>query len=178
MRTFIAIDLPGNVKDELVKVQEQFKSIVRAKFVEKENFHLTLKFLGELSDYQVNQVKEALRKIKFEKFQATLGSCGFFSPSFIRVLWVALEPRDKFFELHKKIEEALSSLNLKKENGKFESHVTLARIKSIEKEKFLRKIKEVEVKPLVFDVKAFSLKKSTLTEKGPIYEDILKFGLD
>lgn len=176
MRAFIAIDFPDEIKKELIKVQEQFRDIIKAKFVEPENFHLTLKFLGELSDYQVNQVKNVLKKIKFKKFQATLGSCGFFSTSFIRVLWVALEPRDKFFELHKKIEEVLSELKIKKEE-KFESHVTLARIKSVKKEEFLKKIREVKVKPLSFEVVNFSLKKSTLTQKGPIYEDILKFDL-
>ncbi|MEM4703178.1 MAG: RNA 2',3'-cyclic phosphodiesterase [Candidatus Pacearchaeota archaeon] len=178
MRCFLAIDLPVEIKKELRKVQEQLrKSSINAKFVEPENLHLTLKFFGEVTDFQVNQIKEALKKIRFEKFQAKLGSVGFFSPDFVRVLWVSLEPCEKFFELHKKIEGFLNILKIRKEEREFKSHVTLARIKSLNKEEFFKKIKEIKVRSLEFPVDSFCLKKSILTEKGPIYENLVRFEL-
>lgn len=177
MRCFIAIDPSEEAKEELLRIQEKFKKIIRGKFVEKENLHLTLKFLGEINEHEISEIKEILDKLKIEKFFASLGNCGFFSPSFIRVLWVSLNPREKFFELHEKIENSLKELRIKKENRKFEPHITLVRIKKVEREEFLKKLSEVEVGPIKFEVSSFFLKKSTLTKEGPVYENLLEFKL-
>jgi 2'-5' RNA ligase len=175
MRCFLAIELPEEIKKELVKVQEEFGSLINAKFVEKENLHLTLKFFPDVDAKDFNDVKKSLKEIKFEKFSSNLGKIGFFpDEKFIRVLWVSLES-EKFKELYQEINSKLINFN---EEDRFESHVTLARIKEIkDKSTFLEKIKEIEIKPIEFTVNSFVLKKSTLTEKGPIYEDIEKFEL-
>ncbi len=60
MRCFLAIELPEEVREELVRIQKQLPE-AKFKLVEPENLHLTLKFLGELSDFQVNKVKYTLK---------------------------------------------------------------------------------------------------------------------
>lgn len=180
MRCFIAIDLPDEVKEELSKIQNEIASEKsKLKFVEPQNLHLTLKFLGEISDYNLNQIKEVLKQIKFRKIEARLNDIGIFpSQNYVRVVWVGLEPSEEIKELRKKIDEVLSNINIAKKDKRFESHVTLARVKFIlDKKAFAEKLQKVRVKQLDFNIDSFKLKKSTLTKTGPIYEDILVFKL-
>lgn len=176
MRCFISIELPNEVKEEINKVQNELKinSNIKSKIVEKENLHLTLKFLGEISDKKIEEIKKLLTMVNINSFKAYLGKIGVFpTPTYIRVIWVGLEPKESFEELHDKID-----LTLNNKDKRFESHVTLARIKSVkDKASLIKKLQEIKVKPLSFDANSFILKKSTLTKKGPIYEDIAKFAL-
>lgn len=171
MRCFLAVDLPKKVKDEIEKIQKQLPE-KDLKKVEKENLHLTLKFFGEIDDKKINEIKEKIKDFKFEKIKCNLGTIGVFpSSSFIRVVWVSLEPQDKIKELAKKINEKLNS-----RDDRFESHITLARIKFLKnKKEFIEKLKEIKVNPIEMTIDSFSLKKSTLTEKGPVYETIIEF---
>lgn len=178
MRCFIAIDLSDEVREELTRIQKEMHSEkAKLKFVEPQNLHLTLKFLGEISDYNLNQIKEALKQIKFKKIKARLNDIGVFpSPNYVRVIWIGLEPAEEIKELHNRIDEALS--NTAKNDKRFESHVTLARVKFIlDKKAFAKKLQEIKVKQLDFNIDSFKLKKSTLTKTGPIYEDIVVFKL-
>lgn len=179
MRCFLAIDLPSNVKEELSKIQKQLPK-ADMKIVEKENIHLTLKFLGEINDFQVNKIKEVLKKVKADKFNASLGKVGVFpSENFIRVVWVAMGPYLKVKELHDKIDVLLEKEKFRKDNHQFESHITLARVKFIKnKEEFVKKLREIKINPFDFEVKGFYLKKSELTNQGPVYEDIIEFDLE
>lgn len=180
MRCFIAIDLPDEAKKELNRIQKEIINAeeVKLKFVEPQNLHLTLKFLGEISDVEVNKIKEALRSIKFEEFSAKLNAIGLFpSPTYIRVVWIGLQPSQLFEELHYKIDSALAEIGVKKEE-RFESHITLARVKAVkDKAIFTKKLQAIKVKLIEFLVSSFILKKSTLTKAGPIYADIVKFEL-
>ena len=75
MRAFICIELSEEVKKEISKIIDKVKKVdsVRAKFVEPENIHLTLMFLGEISDKEAEMTKEALSSIKMKKFKVELG---------------------------------------------------------------------------------------------------------
>ncbi len=178
MRCFLAIEIPDEVKKELARIQTLIPES-KMKFVERENLHLTLKFLGELSDFQVNKAKEALKQVNFGKFKANLGEVGVFpSQSFVRVVWVALEPLEKVKELHHLIDAALEKEKFRADSA-FESHITLTRVKFIkDKREFFKKLKEVKVTPIEFTVEKFVLMKSTLTEQGPIYEKIMEYTLN
>jgi 2'-5' RNA ligase len=176
MRCFVAIELPEHVKHELAKLQKLLP-VSKSKLVEQHNLHLTLFFLAELTDFQVNQCKDVLKKINFNQFMARTGTLGVFpSENFIRVVWISLEPSSILKELHDKIYEEIKKLNLiKKLDKRFESHITLARVKFIEDRKaFLEQLRKINFRSLEFKVSGFVLKKSTLTKKGPIYEDIVR----
>lgn len=177
MRCFLAIEIEKEAKKELMKIQKQLPD-AKMKLVGEENIHLTLKFLGEVEDFKINKIRETLKQIKFGKFKANLGNTGIFpSPNFIRVVWVSLEPSEKIKELHKIVDEILEKEKIREDKA-FESHITLARIKFVkEKQGFVDELEKINVKPVEFEVNSFVLKKSTLTEKGPVYEDIEKFDL-
>ena len=171
-RCFIAIDLPENIKKEIIQIQKSLPEF-KGKLTEEENLHLTLKFLGEISDETANEVKERLKKIKFKKFKSNLKGLGVFSEQFIRIVWMKLENCD---ELQKEIDNSLRDLFKKEE--RFMSHLTIARVKAVKDKKlFIETLEKIKVKPVEFSVDSFKLKKSVLTEKGPIYEDLLKVEL-
>ncbi len=176
MRCFIAIEIPDECRQELLSAQEKLKKVpgLRAKFVEHGNFHLTLRFLDELSDSQIKKIKEILAKIKFKAFKAHFGKVGVFpSASYVRVIWISLEPSEEVKRLARKVNEALGT-----RDEKFESHVTLARVKEVINQRALEKsLDSMGLEEKEFEIKEFKLKKSTLTPRGPIYEDICTFPL-
>lgn len=172
MRCFIAVDLPAEIKKELEKIQKSLPEF-KGKLTERQNLHLTFKFLGEISEEQVKETKERLKRIKLKKFKARLGKVWVFTESSIRIVWINLENCDA---LQKEIDSALEGLFAWEKN--FTSHITLARVKAVKDTRgFLDDMKKLKAKPMEFEVAKFSFKKSTLTEKGPIYEDIAEFSL-
>ncbi|MEM2932688.1 MAG: RNA 2',3'-cyclic phosphodiesterase [Candidatus Pacearchaeota archaeon] len=176
MRCFIAVDLPKEAQERLAKIEEQIKRFeIKANFIKPEQLHLTIRFLGEVSDFKMNQIKGLLKEITIKKFKARLNTLGVFpSESFIRVVWINLEPGKKFQEIHELIDKKLESIKIKPD-PRFESHVTLARIKWLkDRAEFIEKLKKIKVEPLEFNIESLKLKKSTLTKEGPIYEDIIE----
>ena len=177
MRLFVAIEIPENIKDYMVRIQKRIDhNLAKIRLVNKESMHLTLKFLGEVQPSQVENIKLNLKKIKIGSFLTHLDSIGFFpDESYIRVMWMGLKPEDKIIELQKEIDEKLS--NLFEKEKKFKPHLTLARVKFIENKKvFIEQLKKIEVDKKNFEIRNFKLIKSTLSPKGPIYEDLEVFG--
>lgn len=168
MRLFIAIELPEEVKEELIRLQNEFSGLGKINFVRA--FHLTLKFLGEVPDEKVSKIKERLKGISFEPFKVKLSNVGAFpNENYIRVIWVGLES-EKINELQKKIDDCLEGLFEKEK--RFSAHVTLGRVKLIsDKQKLKDKLKK-EVKDLGFPVNKFKLIKSELKSDGPVYSDL------
>lgn len=169
MRTFIAIDTPKELKDFFLDLQKKINIEVKINFTKE--FHLTLKFLGEIDEEKLEEVKLVLKKVKFESFKVNTSNLGVFpTESYIRVVWIGLES-EKINELQKQIDEKLS--NLFPKDNRFHPHITLGRVKFVkDKEKFIENLKSIKVDEKEFEVKDFKLKKSTLTPKGPIYEDL------
>src|SRR3990167_7509397 len=120
-RTFICIDFP----DEIIKETARLQSLIKkqkfvGKLTELENLHLTLKFLGEISEDKLSQVKSLLKEVKFSPFSAFLEYSGTFSrfnnPS---IVWIKVGGSN-IAELQRKIDESLNSI-FKKE-PRFMSH--------------------------------------------------------
>ena len=174
MRCFIAIDLPDEVKKELTEIQKKIP-IEDTKIinVKPEIMHLTLRFLGEVDSENVNKIKLILNSLKVKQFKAKLSSIGIFpDENFIRVVWVGLEPKEKFKEIYDLIENELSKIKIEGDS-RFESHVTLSRVKFVkDKKKFIEKLKKIEIKPIEFTVDNIKLKMSSLTSNGPVYNDL------
>lgn len=173
MRLFIAIDIPDNIKEYITKIQGKIETTSnKIRFVDKNNIHLTLKFLGEVEPYKTEEIKAILKKISFKPFYVCMDKIGVFpSESYIRVIWVSLKPENDILELQKNIDDNLKKL-FKKEKD-FKAHLTLARVKFIDdKNNFIGKLKKINIEEKRFGVENFKLVKSTLTREGPVYEDL------
>jgi len=176
MRLFIAIEIPENIKDYIAKIQEKISNNTnKIRFVNKNQIHLTLKFLGEVQPYKTGKIRTLLKKITFDSFSVHLDSIGVFpSESCIRVIWVGLNPKRPILELQRDIDETLKKLFGKEKN--FKAHVTLARVKYVENKKnFINKLKNMKIENVEFGINDFKLVKSTLTPNGSIYEDLEVF---
>ena len=168
MRLFIAFDVDSNITSILKKLQHSMNSSNRLSF--PHSFHLTLKFLGEVSDDLLPKILSALSQIKFNSFDAQLSNMGVFpNKSFIRVVWVGLDPEDKIICLQSEIDSCLDQFGFKKDI-KFHPHLTVARVKFLEDSlKFLDSIDALKFDKACFKVNSFKLYKSDLTQAGPVY---------
>lgn len=173
MRAFIAIELPEDVLREIVKIQKSLPEF-SGKLTERENIHLTLKFLGEIDEDKVEEVKTRLREIKFEKFSCEIDEIGVFNSDFIKIVWVHLKS-EELLKLQKEIDDKLKSLS--EPERRFMSHVTIARVKNCDKKKFLAGLDKIKINKMKFEVDNFKLRKSNLTPSGPIYSVIEEFNL-
>ena len=171
MRLFIAIDF-GELRDCLIELQDNLpKEDVKLTLTKR--YHLTLKFLGEVSETDAEKVIEILKKIKFEKFEINLDDIGVFpNENYIRVVWVGVNPKKQVIELQRNIEDSLKEFNFKKDFS-FHPHITLARVKFVkDKPNFIDALKKLKInKDKIIITKEFKLIKSTLSPEGPIYED-------
>ena len=178
-RCFIALELSREAINEIEEIQKLLKkkNLFYGKFTEPENLHLTLKFLGEITEERVKEVKEKLKLVKFPCFEASLGELGTFINRYNSILWIKLNGKE-IWELQKKIDGNLEDLGFIAEE-RFMSHITIARMKKInDKAEFLHYVKNVKSCKIKFKVKEFVLKKSELNEEGPVYTDIERFKLD
>ncbi|MEK6926585.1 MAG: RNA 2',3'-cyclic phosphodiesterase [Nanoarchaeota archaeon] len=178
MRVFISIPLSKEAIEEIKRIQNKIseRKLFEGKMTESENLHLTLKFLGEVDEEQLNRIKEKLREIRADKFRVKLGKTGVFSEDFVRIIWIKLDGKE-IFELQKKIDECLKEHF--KQEFRFMGHVTISRVKSVkDKKALLQFLKEVKIKNVEFEVKSFNLMKSELFLEGPTYEVIEEFDMN
>ena len=177
VRCFIAVKFPEKIVKEIEKLQKELgeKNFFIGKFTKPENLHLTLKFLGEINEKIVEDVRQKLKNVKALKFGAGLGGVGVFSPKFIRIIWVKITGKE-ICELQKQIDGVLGEL-FESEN-RFMSHLTIARVKKVRnKERFLDDVGKINFNKEEFDVNKFYLMKSELKPDGPVYSVIEEYVL-
>ena len=175
MRYFIAVELPKEVKSYLYEIEKKIgSSDAKIKWVTKKNFHLTLKFLGNIEQERIEIIKKRLSSIKFNSIKAQLGKIGVFpNENKINTIWVSLEPGKEIKQLAMLIDSESMEVPMDHE---FKSHLTLGRVKLVKfKEDLLEKLHEIEVEPLEFTIKEFKLMKSTLTKDGSKYEIVQSY---
>ncbi len=170
MRLFLSCEIPKAISDY---INELSKQLPEAKLVVPHNIDLTIKFLGEVPDAKLDEIKQKLSEIKFKPFKAMLNGTGVFTEDFIRVAWVGLTPSEKFEELHVIADNALKGLF--PEEKRFQAHLTIARVKYVEdKQKFLGVLKLIKVEPLTFEVNKMILFKSQLSPTGATHEPLME----
>ncbi|MDD5686683.1 MAG: RNA 2',3'-cyclic phosphodiesterase [Elusimicrobia bacterium] len=183
MRLFIAVNIKEENKKEVLKIQSTFKeSFFDIKWVESENLHLTLKFLGEIAEEKVNPLKEKIKQLVsgIKKFEIDFCRTGVFpNIEFPRVLWIGVEKGEtELKNLSQNIETSLEEIGFEKEKKLFSVHLTIGRFRSGKnKEKLKDIIKKVSVEKYEDIVESVFLIRSTLTANGPVYNIIEEFQL-
>jgi len=176
LRTFIAVELPGRFIPEIERIGSILKS-PGIKLVEPKLVHITMKFLGDIHEDKVEKIASALSQVDCEPFEARVKGVGVFpKPGYIRVVWLGAE--GKFDALHNEVERVLLPFKFEKDKN-FSPHATLARVKQPGgKTELIEKIKKLEDVDLgTIMVESICLKKSTLTPRGPIYENLREIKL-
>ncbi|WP_407308437.1 RNA 2',3'-cyclic phosphodiesterase [Desulfosporosinus sp. SB140] len=131
MRLFIGIDLPDEIKQSVLKLQSELRQLgVEGSWKSKDNFHITLEFLGELDSKTIPMITESLSSASknHKSFMLTLGGLGAF-PSFKRphTLWTAIGGcLSELNQLRDEIHTLLTQKGFSLENRQFRPHITLA----------------------------------------------------
>jgi len=186
LRLFVAIELPGEVREALSRLQHELQrhGLEKLRWVRPEGIHLTLKFLGATPVEKVPAIENALAVTLdgAEAHQLALGKLGTFGGSRPRVLWVDLTGQvDAVRHVQERVESAMNGLGFEPEARGWSPHVTLARVRpEMARETasgITRANSEVETPPGVISVRDVSLMRSTLRPSGAVYERIAAFPL-
>lgn len=177
MRLFVAIDLPDTVKDQLDTLQT---CIPTARWVKRQQMHLTLFFLGETD--RLPDIKNSLASIETPPFSLTLTGVGRFPKRHRqppRVLWVGIDAEPALAQLHEQVTTALAEIGFEPEHRPFSPHITLARFKTREPlpevDALLNAHGAFRVPSIA--ITEFVLFSSALTPQGPLYEREAVFAL-
>ncbi|MBD3210821.1 RNA 2',3'-cyclic phosphodiesterase [Candidatus Micrarchaeota archaeon] len=163
MRLFIAVPIPLNLKTRLEELGNEIKQ-EGIKLVKPENMHITLKFLGETSEEELEAIKNRLKNVRFGNFSCRVKDIGVFpNENYIRVVWAGSEDEGQMKSLAEAVQESLGG---KKE--RFSSHITIGRVKKkVDLKNFLEAHRGEELGS--FEVSEFRLMKSELKKEGPEY---------
>jgi len=174
MRAFISIKFPPKILMHIKSIQEHLPEFTGKK-TELKNLHLTLKFLGEVSLEDVENIKLRLRKINFSKFETEIKECGFFDKQEEGgILWLGINNCEN---IQKEIDNSLEGLYEKEK--RFMGHLTIARVKKIEdKKKFIEAMGKIKPSKLSFIIDKFYLIESNLKKEGPKYRVIEEYNLN
>ena len=177
MRLFVAIPLPELLCDQLAQMRGGLEN---ARWVDPENMHLTLRFLGELDGREAADVDAELNAISVPSFEMELaGLHTFGNGKKINSLYVHVEAPEPLTRLQTKVEKSVQRAGLAPEGRKFRPHVTLARFKGPPGPKFgnfLHQHSLYRSGPVPVD--RFALYSSKLTQKGPIYRIEAEYTLE
>jgi len=177
MRLFVALDLPWDLRERLVGLSGG--GIPGARWVPPENYHLTLRFIGETPGYMAEEIDNALSGLKAPGFSLVLAGVGTFAKAGRSVtLWVGVERNPQLDHLRGKIETALQRCGLEPERRRFQPHVTLARLDNVTE---IRLVPFVQAHNLFraepVRIEHFTLFSSRLGKEQPVYTPEVEYEL-
>jgi len=180
VRSFISIDLEDQqILSRIASILSSLQSLGGdLKPVERENIHLTLKFLGNVSAPRLGEVKSSLQQVIFSAFTAEIKGAGAFpNLNHMNVIWVGVnEGWSQVEQIYEQVEELLSGLGFRREHRPFSPHITIARVRSGRKRdevaSFLQRLTEESFGTITVD--KIRLKQSILSSSGPKYSTLLE----
>ena len=189
VRSFIAIELPDELKLGLTQLEAQLKMSKQpwVKWVDPYSIHLTLKFLGSIAVDRISEITGAMEEATqgTPPFSLEVKDLGVF-PNLrrVQVVWVGMSGEvDKLSQLQQHLESNLARLGFAPETRPFTPHLTLARLRNRasldERQRFGQLIATTRFEATyTIKVDAISLMRSQLTREGAIYSRISSVGLN
>lgn len=172
-RLFIALPVPDRVGQALLDTQE---GISGARWQDAENFHITLRFVGEVDRHTTADLETALESVDFAPFPLAIAGVGHFAGKHrANAIWARIEPSPALDELQMRVEMACRRAGLAPQTRRFVPHVTLARLNagSGPIDAWLQAHGTLALGPWTVD--HFALFESNLTPNGPIYCELARF---
>jgi 2'-5' RNA ligase len=169
LRLVVGLEFPPELK---LRLSLLCGGLVGARWVDPGNFHLTLRFIGEIAEDLAADVDAALTRLKARRFTLQLAGVGVFGGNRPHSLWIGVERHPDLMALRDKIEKTLIRIGLAPEPRRFAPHVTLARLRDPPLDglaQFLAAHAQFRADPL--PVEHFSLIASFPTKAGSVYED-------
>ncbi|MFH1445041.1 MAG: RNA 2',3'-cyclic phosphodiesterase [Nanoarchaeota archaeon] len=182
MRLFIAVDLDAEITEKIEnEINPIRKKGVDVAFTLPENLHITMKFLGEVAEQQIEKLKEDVSSTLsgVKQFKVDIKGMGYFGrPDFMKIVWLGIsEGRSELVNMIRALNTSLDYL--RSEDYEPHPHITIGRVKTGKNKDVL--LHEVESKRNLeigkMLVKQIKLKQSELTDKGPVYSDLMTIKL-
>lgn len=185
IRAFIAIELPHEIQGRLQEVIHHNQNVLQGvpiRWVPSENIHLTLKFLGDVSETSLEMLTDILRTevSQHPNFELSVGGSGAYpSDNRPRVLWIGVEATQDLFVLQKGIASEMEKLGYIQERRPFSPHLTLGRVgRYVSKNELNRISRMLESHKIGFlgvaRVKGVCLFKSELKKTGAEYTKLFE----
>ncbi|MWV41774.1 RNA 2',3'-cyclic phosphodiesterase [Natrialba sp. INN-245] len=191
MRLFVSVDLPDDLAEPVADLQAEFADASGLNFVDPEQAHVTLKFLGEVDEDRLPALTDELEKAVddsgVDPFTVRYGGLGVFpSLEYISVVWLGVDSGGEgLTRLHESIEDRTTAMGFDPEDHEFTPHVTLARMEHAGGKELVQDVvrasedadgEEFAVgKTRVEEVR---LTESTLTNDGPVYSTVESIPLE
>jgi len=192
MRAFFAVDLPADLAAPVAAAQAAFEGAEGLRFVDPEQAHVTLKFLGEVGEEEATDESDddrdapslddviaagerAVADADVGPFECSVEGFGVFpSLDYISIVWAGVgDGSAELTALHEALEAETTALGVDPEAHAFTPHVTLARMDDARGKELVRRVvRETDPDLGAFRVEEIRLKQSTLTGDGPEYETL------
>lgn len=137
MRLFIAIDFDKNIKAYLENIEIKLKNYcAKGSFTNKDNFHITLAFLGELEESNVSKIINTMKNsvLKITPFVLTIDKLGSFHKGNSNILWIGTRYSEKLTSLHKNLCYNLKNEGIDYDEKPLKPHITIGRQVILNKE--------------------------------------------
>ncbi|MCK5050141.1 MAG: RNA 2',3'-cyclic phosphodiesterase [Candidatus Cloacimonetes bacterium] len=178
MRTFVALDLPETIKEDVSGAINNFRSLYPfgVNWVPQENLHITFQFIGETKEEDIPEIAELL-----ETSFSGLPTLFFTNPKLEilpgrdpKIIWIGLENNDSLIQkTSKRLKSRLRQMGYKIDSRRLRFHITLGRIKKRLPENMVEQILTTELKINSFEVLKATLYQSLLKPHGPRYIEIV-----
>ncbi len=176
LRLFVALGLPDDIRARLDAITA---GVPGADWVASDDYHLTLRFVGETQEDKAEDLAYALMAIRHKPFDIELAGVGHFKTGDeVRALWVGVKSSDELDRLHRKVDEACRKEGFPNEARKFLPHVTLARLDNAP----LGKVQDFLIENALFKagpirIDSFALYSSLRRQGGAVYTEEAAFFL-
>jgi len=176
LRLFVAINIPESVKDQLLGWRVALRG---ARWVEPDQMHLTLAFLGEQSNNVYHEICDSLEGLEFAPFELRFQSVNYFgSKKAPRTLWADVCSSSELMTLQKKVSKHCQVLGIKIESRRFRPHLTLARLNRTSFADLARSLEALSLaRTDPFWIDSFELFSSKLHPEGAVYRVEHNFSL-
>ena len=155
MRLFLAINFDNQTKKNLQKAQQLLKAQGEGHFSRPDNFHLTLAFLGEKDEKELEKIKKVMDKVKMPKLTLTFSKLNCFKRE-DETWWIGIEDNKQLIDFQHELAHAIEKEGLYKPEKNFVPHITLARGMSTGK-------LSMDIGKFKFETNSFSLMRSQRT---------------
>ena len=177
MRLFVGLDFPWETKQRLASLAG---GIPGARWVPPENYHLTLRFIGEVPAHRAEEIDHALAALHGRAFPLVLTGVGTFAKGGQETtLWIGVERNQALETLRAKAETALQRAGCEPERRRFTPHVTLARLRDAAEVKlagFVQSHNLFRAGPM--QIEHFVLFSSRLGKEASVYTPEVEYALE
>ena len=182
-RTFIGFKVDNNpsISRLFIDLKKNFKE-GQLKWIDPDNLHLTLRFLGNTNDSQLPEIIKSMQQLvrEYNNFTLKISGLGFFGTSrFPKILWAGVNMPDDIIEMVARIEDIVCNAGFSPETRPYSPHLTLCRIKTLKDSTGLGNLIDKYRQTLFIEqeIKEIILYESILNSSGSVYKQLQIFPL-